>query len=370
MLDSDVYEMDATQFTMDAHQIKIELTTDVKQLVTIGWIEKEKELESLRIQELVKLNSLTDVLKNYEDDVDQSTSLKEKFNILSEAYADALSDDMIKKIKRGQNKILKDEAVAKKQKTSKAPLTTEQIKKIAYKKITDVEAKKLINSTKNYTLNFEHQDLEHSNLNYVVLSEQLKKLLDGLLVVDSEYLNIQKIYDKSEESGALKSKELKALIRQAKDDFKIITDELDEDSAAYSSVDVTKLSLGRRLIRLMKEQGYYETYGKFYEVKFSKFESDVEKLIGGTGIAKTLSDFSVYVEGAGKKFSDIDSLIKKQQRLYDNAERLSQDAEGQKKILTKLYTKQMAEKNDPKKKVDIKKALTRFRKIFPLIEKK
>lgn len=51
MLDSDVYEMDATQFTMDAQQIKIELTTDVKQLVKIGWIEREKLLESQRIQE-------------------------------------------------------------------------------------------------------------------------------------------------------------------------------------------------------------------------------------------------------------------------------------------------------------------------------
>lgn len=133
MLDSDVYEMDATQFTMDAQQIKIELTTDVKQLVKIGWIEREKLLESQRIQEKVKLNSLESLKNNYLDDLQKSAELKERFNNISMAYSVAVLDEMIKKIIRRQDKIAKDEAIAKKQSSSKTPLTTEQLKNIKYK---------------------------------------------------------------------------------------------------------------------------------------------------------------------------------------------------------------------------------------------
>jgi len=372
MLDSDVYDMDATQFTMDAHQIKIELTTEVSQLVKIGWIEKEKVLESDRMVEFVKKRALESLKENYVKDVEDSESFKKKFNILSIKYGEALYDEMIKRIIKGQNKIRKDDAVATKQKSSKKPLTAEQIKKIVYKKITNKEAEKLIDSTEEYTPKYSHMDLEDSTLNYVVLSTQLKKLLDGLLIVDSEYINIKKIEERSDESVAGRSKEFKAQVQAAKLEFKEIKKQLDPDGAGYKLVDITKLSLGRRLIREMHELGYKSSSWRtpFYEVDFQKFETEVEKLIGGTGIAKTLSDYSVYVEGEGKNFSDIDSLIKKQERVYLKAEKLSQDEEGQKKILKKDFEKQMALKNDPKKKVDIERALKRFRKIFPLIEKK
>ena len=198
----------------------------------------------------------------------------------------------------------------------------------------------------------------------MVLSTQLKKLLDGLLIVDSEYINIDKTNDLSESGVAGKSKEYKAQVTQAKFEMKQIKKDLTE-----AGIDYDKLTLGRRMIREMIDLGYNSRY-KWYEVNFLKFEDDVDKLIGGTGIAKTLSDYSVYIEGEGKNFGDVDSLIKKQQVIYNLADNLSKDAEGQKAILEKEYKKQMKAKNDPKKKVTIEKALARFKKIFPLIEKK
>ena len=107
-----------------------------------------------------------------------------------------------------------------------------------------------------------------------------------------------------------------------------------------------------------------------FGVKFTQFEDDVDKLIGGTGIAKTLSDYSVYVEGQGKTIGDIDSLITIQQEVYNKSEAEAKDEEGEKKKLTAYYTKELAAKNDPKKKVGIEKALKRFVKIFPLIQKR
>ena len=364
MLDSDVYEMDATQFTMDAHQIKIELTTDVKQLVKIGWIEKEKELESIRIQENVRLRSLESLKENYISDIEKSKELRETFNALSIVYSKALREEMIKKIQRKQDKISKEQAIAKKQKSIKTPLTADQIKMVKYSRISEKDAELLINDTEDYTLKFSHQDLIDETLNYVVLSTQLKKLLDGLLIVDSEYINIDKINDLSESGVAGKSKEFKAQVSQAKFEIKQIKKDLTE-----AGIDYDKLTLGRRMIREMIDLGYTSRY-KWYEANFLKFEEDVDKLIGGTGIAKTLSDYSVYIEGEGKNFGDIDSLIKKQQVIYNLAENLSKDAVGQKAILEKEYKKQMKAKNDPKKKVTIDKALARFKKIFPLIEKK
>ena len=364
MLDSDVYDMDATQFTMDAQQIKIELTTDVKQLVKIGWIEREKVLESQRIQENVKLRSLEGLKENYISDVESSKQLREKFSALSFVYSAALRREMIKKIQRQQDKIAKAEAVAKKQKSSKTPLTADQIKMVKYAKISVKDAEKLIGDTKDYTLKFSHQDLQDDKLNYVVLSSQLKDLLEGLLIVDSEYMNIKKTEELSESSVGGKSKEYKAQVSQASIEMKQINKELTDPT-----IDPNKLTLGRRMIKEMRELGYKGRYSD-YEVNFQSFENDVDKLIGGTGIAKTLSDYSVYIEGEGKTFADVDMLIKKQQRVYDAAEKISKDSEGEKAKLEKQYTKEMNAKNDPKKKVGIERALRRFRKIFPLIEKK
>jgi len=364
MLDSDVYEMDATQFTMDAQQIKIELTTDVKQLVKIGWIEREKLLESQRIQEKVKLNSLESLKNNYLDDLQKSAELKERFNNISMAYSVAVFDEMIKKIIRRQDKIAKDEAIAKKQSSSKTPLTTEQLKNIKYKKTTDKEAEALVNQTDEYSLKYEHEELTDDNLSYVVLSTQLKKLLEGLLVVDTEYINIKQIERLSKESVAGKSLEFKTSVTQAGLDIETIEKELSDPL-----IPIEKLSFGRRMIRVMRAYGYEDRY-EFFGVKFTQFEDDVDKLIGGTGIAKTLSDYSVYVEGQGKTIADIDSLINIQQKVYDKAVEEAKDEEGEKKKLTAYYTKELAAKNDPKKKVGIEKALKRFVKIFPLIQKR
>ena len=364
MLDSDVYDMDATQFTMDAQQIKIELTTDVKQLVKIGWIEREKELESERIQENVKLKSLEGLKENYISDIEKSKQLRETFNALSIVYSEALRREMIKKIQRKQDKMAKEQAIAKKQKSSKTPLTADQIKMVKYAKTSEKDAEKLIGDTEDYKLKFSHQDLQDDKLNYVVLSSQLKDLLDGLLIVDSEYMNIKKTDELADSSVGGKSKEYKAQVSQAALDMKQIKKELTDPT-----IDPNKLTLGRRMIKEMRELGYKGRYSD-YEVDFQSFENDVDKLIGGTGIAKTLSDYSVYIEGGGKTFADVDMLIKKQQKVYDKAEKLSQDSEGEKAKLEKQYTKEMNAKNDPKKKVGIEKALSRFRKIFPLIEKK
>ena len=364
MLDSDVYEMDATQFTMDANQIKLELTTDVKQLVKIGWIEKEKELESVRVQESITLESLKGIKDNYEGDLEKSSELKEKFNEISLYYSLALRENLIKIIIRAENKIRKDKAIEKKQSASPTPLTSDQIKMIKYPGISEAEAIKKINDNEAYTPSFEHQDISSSTTSYVVLSTQLKKLLEGLLVVDVEYNSINKLKNKSEESISGKSKDFKAEVIKAKAEITKAKKEIEDPS-----VDVSKLSLARKMIRFMKGLGY-DSYGSWYSVDLSKFEDEVDKLIGGTGISKTLSDYSIFIEGENKKFSQVDSLIKSQEIKTKNAENLARDSEGQKKILTKMYTKEMAAKNDPKKNIDIAKAVKTFKKIFPLIEKK
>ena len=366
MLDSDVYEMDATQFTMDAHQIKIELTTDVKQLVKIGWIETEKELESLRVQESIKLESLKGIKENYQADLESSAELKEKFNKISLYYSAALRDYMIKTIIRAENKIRKDKAIEKKQSASKTPLTSDQIKMIKYTAITEAEAIKLINDTEAYTPTFEHQDISSSTTSYVVLSTQLKRLLEGLLIVDIEYQNIERLEKKSKESISGKSKDFKAEVIKAEAEFKKAKKEIED-----STIDESKLSLPRRMIRFMHDSGYKSmSYDDWYGVDLSKFENEVDRLIGGTGISKTLSDYSIFIESEGKKFSQVDSLIKAQETKTKKAENLARDSEGQKKILTEMYTKEMASRNDPKKIIDIAKAVKTFKKIFPLIEKK
>ena len=296
--------------------------------------------------------------------MEKSGELKERFNNISMSYSSALYDEMIKKIKRRQDKKAKDEAIAKKQSSSKTPLTAEQLKNIKYKKTTDKEAEALVNKTDEYSLKYENEDLTDDNLSYVVLSTQLKKLLEGLLVVDTEYINIKELQKLSEESVAGKSLEFKASVTQAKLDIKTIKKELDDPL-----IPIEKLSFARRMIRTMRLYGYEDRY-EYFAVKFLQFEEDVDKLIGGTGIAKTLSDYSVYVEGQGKTIADIDSLISIQQKTYDKAQKEAKDEEVEKKKLTAYYTKELAAKNDPKKKVGIEKALKRFVKIFPLIQKR
>ncbi len=222
-----------------------------------------------------------------------------------------------------------------------------------------------MNQTDEYSLKYEHEELTDDNLSYVVLSTQLKKLLAGLLVVDTEYINIKQIERLSKESVAGKSLEFKTSVTQARLDIETIEKELSDPL-----IPIEKLSFGRRMIRVMRAYGYEDRYGEFFGVKFTQFEDDVDKLIGGTGIAKTLSDYSVYVEGQGKTIADIDSLINIQQKVYDKAVEEAKDEEGEKKKLTAYYTKELAAKNDPKKKVGIEKALKRFVKIFPLIQKR
>jgi hypothetical protein len=364
MLDSDVYEMDATQFTMDAQKIKIELTTDVEQLVKIGWVDRQKELDRDRQTELIKKEGLENVRDNYEESLEKSKTLKENFNILSKAYYETVLKDMISKIIKLEDKESQKTALMKAEAKSKKPLNQFQIKAIQYKKLIPTEAEKLVNTKENYTLDFEHTDLTKKDLRYTVLNEQLKKLLNGYLDVERVVDDIYKTHDTSKGSVSRATKEEKEKIKLALKSMIQIKKELTD-----KNIDVTKLDKGRRLIRVLRENGY-DDYRNDWSVNFTAFESDIDQLIGGSGIAKTLSDFSVYIEGGGKKFSDIDTLIKLQDLAYDKAEKTSKDAEGEKKKLRVFFTKEMKSKNDPKKVVTLKKAVDRFKKVFPLIELK
>jgi len=101
-----------------------------------------------------------------------------------------------------------------------------------------------------------------------------------------------------------------------------------------------------------------------------KFEKDVDKLVGGKGISKTLGDYAMYVEADKKKIGDVPKEIKNQTRKFNKAEALKNDVEGQKKLLRVKYKKEMAGRDDPKKKVSLEKAVGRFKKIFPYIQLK
>ena len=330
MLDSDVYEMDATQFTMDANQIKVELTTDVTQLVKIGWIEKEKELSTILKVEKIKLEALKGIEENYENALESSQSLKKTFNEMSEQLSVALTSKMIAKIQSSEDSKTRDKDIEKAQKKSKKPLTEAQILKIrkGIKKMTEVKAEEKIGEEEKYMIDFQHIDLEKAP--YVALSTQLRKLLDEYLVVEQQYEFIKGIDDTRNQSLSGVTVAKRKEITEAKTLFESLKKEITDEH-----VDITKLGFKNRLIRVMREvsDGYYEERHNWYRVNFDQFEEDVDKLVGGRGISKTLGDYAMYVEADKKKIGDVPKEIKNQTRKFNKAEALKNDVEGQKKLL-------------------------------------
>jgi len=369
MLDSDVYEMDATQFTMDANQIKVELTTDVEQLVKIGWIEKEKELSTILKVEKIKLEALKGIEENYENALESSKSLKETFNEMSEQLSLALTSKMIGKIQKAENNKNKDEAIEKAQKKSKKPLTEVQIQKIrkGIKPTTEAQAEAKIGDEEKYMIDFQHIDLEKAP--FVALSTQLRKLLEEYLVVEQQYEFIKSLEDtKSQSTSSSKvTVAKKKEILEAKTLYNSIEKEITDPS-----IDITKLGFKNRLLRVMRGVSgeKYEGYRYWYSVDYEKFEKDVDLLVGGKGISKTLGDYAMYIEADKKKIGDVPKEIKKQEKKFNKAEADKNDVEGQKKILKAKYKKEMAGRDDPKKKVSLEKAVGRFKKIFPYIQLK
>lgn len=154
----------------------------------------------------------------------------------------------------------------------------------------------------------------------------------------------------SKESVAGKSLEFKTSVTQARLDIETIEKELSDPL-----IPIEKLSFGRRMIRVMRAYGYEDRYGEFFGVKFTEFEDDVDKLIGGTGIAKTLSDYSVYVEGQGKTIADIDSLINIQQKVYNKSEAEAKDEEGEKRNLPLIILRSWRPRTTQRKRLVLKK---------------
>jgi hypothetical protein len=382
MLGSDVYDVSATQFEIDANENKLAIIQDPTKLAELQWVTERTKLdkESLKIASIIE--ALEKAQNDYVVDKERVNDFIPILNKIGKKLDEVEEERVKQKIKNKENPLrkqnaweehLKNLSDAKRKKLQKDQVAFMKARKDFknFKYLTDAEVEELV-GTESYPIEFNFTEVT-AKTNFAIIEKSAQEVLEKAERMANNFrysiTGAQAVVKDVNAQKDIKDRKEKYLV-EAK---KRITEGKIEDLTKPDEI-IFKL-LTTIEVELANEKTSFAS-SRWYDWQSVQFGVYMRQFTADGNIGATISAFDTFVKDApplkkGKQngIDEIDKLVEIQQAKKEEVDKILRDPDSAIEQLKKDFAKKI-EAREKEKSSSLDSLVNDFKKVFPLIKRR
>jgi superfamily II DNA or RNA helicase len=331
MLESGVYDMNKTQFTIDADEMKMHLITDPNRLATLKW-QEEVEVNRSKLEEFTGIiDTLNSVKRKYPQVQKTYEDFLLKVNVMSEVLERVRLDDLYKEVRKEQGVPETDKKEEKEEKKVEKKGDKKTEKKKSKEELSDADIEKLI-ADGVYKKHYEHIQLD-KDTNFAIFLQKLN-------IIKANYKNAKQ--------------------------YERVKDEVEEERQGKE----LPLEQTEGAPKKEKKKGKWETFhDTIVNVGYKNtdaFLAEADLFSEGGEYDIILGTYSTEVQSKGLNHSDLDNVITEYQEQADKIMDYLNDEKKNVQTLKKFFEDKIEERKKSGK-FTLEEQVEKFKKTNSLI---